>query len=124
MDCSHNLSNATHYDVNNASHEFSTVWNETVPGNASGWYFELPNVYGHRLDGQPFSGLAIKRRHGVAISWDGRVIRHGASVMNVGPLSWIKDAAGKKASSRRTMFMESSVPLKRASLILAEKVAC
>jgi hypothetical protein len=61
-----------------------TVWTETVPGQATNWYFVLPNVYGRRLDGQQFSGLAIELTHGVAVCWDGRVIRHGTSIMNLG----------------------------------------
>ena len=49
-------------------------------GRGANWYFVLPNVYGKKPDGTPFSGMAVKLAHGVAISWDGRVIRHCMSV--------------------------------------------
>ena len=52
-----------------------------MPGLASNWYFVLPNVYGETKDGKPFSGLAIQLNHGVAIQWDGRLLRHCTSVL-------------------------------------------
>ena len=89
IDMSVNLGNASHYDVHDASQGYS-VWTEDVPGCGKNWYFILPNVYGRRpqvrradgcrVDGAEFRGLAIKLTHGVAISWDGRVIRHCTSL--------------------------------------------
>jgi hypothetical protein len=82
MDVSVDLSNATHYDVNDASQGFS-IWTEDVPGSTKDWYFVLPNVFGKKTHtGPTFNGLAIKLTHGVLISWDGRVIRHGTSMMD------------------------------------------
>jgi hypothetical protein len=67
--------------VNDASPGFS-VWTETAPDAAAGWFFVLPGVYGVTPDGRPFSGLAIELCYGVAISWDGRVICHCTSIMS------------------------------------------
>lgn len=79
IDMSVNLGNASHYDVNDCSQGFA-VWTEEVPGKGSNWYFIMPNVYGTRADGTPFRGLVVRLYHGVAISWDGRLVRHCTSV--------------------------------------------
>ena len=80
IDTSVDLGNASHFDSNDASQCYS-LFLEEVPGMADNWYFVLPNVHGDRPDGSgSFDGLAIKIRHGTAISWDGRVIRHCTSV--------------------------------------------
>jgi hypothetical protein len=78
IDMSINLGNSSHFDVNNASQAFS-VWLEEIVGHGENWYFVLPNVYGVRLEQGKrigFQGMAVKLGHGVAISWDGRKIRH------------------------------------------------
>jgi hypothetical protein len=49
-------------------------------GWGENWYFVMPNVEGKRPDGTEYRGLAIKLGHGIAISWDGRVVRHCTSV--------------------------------------------
>ena len=74
-----NLGNSSHNGVNDFSQGFA-VRTEEKPGKASNWYFILPNVHGTRADGTRFSGLAVRLYHGVAISWDGRVLRHCTSV--------------------------------------------
>ena len=52
-----------------------------MPGRGENWYFVLPNAHGLKPDGvTKFRGMAVKLGHGVAISWDGRVIRHCTSV--------------------------------------------
>ena len=79
IDMSCDLGNSSHYDIHDASQGFS-VWTEEQPGVAANWYFIMPNVHGTRLDGPPFAGVAIKLRHGTAISWDGRVVRHCTSI--------------------------------------------
>ena len=38
-------------------------------------FFVMPNLHGRGPDGAPFAGVAIRLTHGVAISWDGRIIR-------------------------------------------------
>ncbi len=82
MDVSVDLSNTTHFDVNDASQGFST-WTEHVPGSTKSWYFVLPNVFGKKTrTGPTYNGVAIKLSHGVLVSLDGRVIRHGNSMMN------------------------------------------
>ena len=81
IDCSSDLSNSSHYDVNDGSVGYA-VWTESCPGLAENWYFILPTVYGETPTGEPFSGLAIELSHGVAIQWDGRVIRHCTSMMH------------------------------------------
>ena len=79
IDMSVNLGNSSHYDVHDASQGFS-IWTEELIGQADNWFFIMPNIYGQRPDGTPFSGLAVKLYHGTAISWDGRVIRHCTSL--------------------------------------------
>jgi hypothetical protein len=83
MDVSVDLSNSSHYDVNDASQGFS-IWTEDSPGTTKDWDFVLPNVYGRRNgDGhRTYNGLATQLTHGVLISWDGRLIRHCTSLMN------------------------------------------
>jgi hypothetical protein len=45
LDLSVNMSNASHYDVNDASQGFS-IWTEDKPGTTKNWYFVLPNLVG------------------------------------------------------------------------------
>jgi len=82
MNVSMDLGNASHYDVNDASPGYS-IWTESEPGTASNWYFMLPNILLKRGN-QTYYGVAIRLFHGVAISWDGRVIRHGTSITTLG----------------------------------------
>jgi hypothetical protein len=80
IDSSTDLGNSSHYDTGDVTPGYS-AWLEEYPGMASNWYFILPNVYGTLPDGSgTFNGIAIKLRHGTAISWDGRLIRHCTSV--------------------------------------------
>lgn len=79
IDMSVDLANASHFDSNDASQGFS-VWTEEMPGVADNWYFVMPNLHGVSVDGRAFEGVAIKLRHGTAISWDGRLIRHCTSL--------------------------------------------
>lgn len=80
--CTNNVScdleNASHYDVGDGSIGYS-IWVELVPGEASNWFFVLPNIL-INVGGTTFQGIAIKLFHGVCIAWDGRVIRHGTSL--------------------------------------------
>ena len=71
---SKNLGNSSHYDNSDGSNSCS-IWAETNVGEASNWYFVLPNM---RINGS--EGVVIKLRHGVSISWDGRIVRHCSSV--------------------------------------------
>ncbi len=61
------LGNAAHDDVHDASQGFS-VWMEDIPGTATNWYFLMPNVHGVNNYGTHYNGIAIKLRHGTAIS--------------------------------------------------------
>ena len=86
LDVSDKLCNASHYDVNDGSVGFA-VWTESNPGSTHNWYFVLPNVFGSSVrrvgeSASPFNGVAIKLTHGMAICWDGRLIRHCTSVMS------------------------------------------
>jgi len=95
IDTSINLGNSSHFDVHDASQGYG-VWTEQHPGWGESWYFVMPNIHGRRPHetswrgerraGDRFAGLAIKLRHGVAISWDGRVIRHCTSLSH--PDGW------------------------------------
>ena len=81
MDLSVILANSTHFDVNDASQGFS-IWTEDHPGSTDDWYFVLPNMKG-KFPGteREYNGIAIKLSDGVLIGWDGRLIRHGTSVV-------------------------------------------
>ena len=79
IDMSVDLGNASHFDVHDASQGFS-VWTEDLRRCGSNWFFVMPNIHGRGPDGAPFAGVAIRLTHGVAISWDGRVIRHCTSL--------------------------------------------
>jgi hypothetical protein len=81
MTVSYNLCNSTHYDVGDASVGYS-IWVELNPGEAKNWYFVLPNVIIQYM-GKTYNGLALKLSHGTCIAWDGRVICHGSSDVEV-----------------------------------------
>ena len=72
------LKNSAHIDVGDSNICIST-WTEKELGQASGWYFLMPNT---TIDGK--KAIAISLRHGVTISWDGRKIMHCSALNNVG----------------------------------------
>ena len=80
-DQSDGLGNASHFDINDASQGFS-VWAEEKEGATLNWYFLLPNVTVIH-EGKTYNGVAIRLAHGVAITWDGRLVRHCSSVAKV-----------------------------------------
>lgn len=82
MDVSIDLGNASHYDVGDCSQGFS-IWTEQIVGDAKNWFFVLPNIQVHDAE-KTYDGVAIQLFHGVAISWDGRLIRHGTSKTDLG----------------------------------------
>ena len=43
-----------------------------------GWYFVLPDVPVY-VNGKRYEGVAIRLREGVAIEWNGRMLRHGST---------------------------------------------
>ena len=77
-----NLMNATHYDLYDGSVCFA-IWQELIPSMASGWRFVLPNVV-IRYNDETYNGVAINLSHGTSICWDGRQIRHGTSIHDLG----------------------------------------
>jgi hypothetical protein len=80
LDLSVNLSNASHYDVNDACQGFS-IWTEDKPGTTDNWYFVLPNLRGtFPGSDREYIGIAIALSHGVLVGWDGQLIRHCTSV--------------------------------------------
>mmetsp|Transcript_27960 Transcript_27960/g.80796 ORF Transcript_27960/g.80796 Transcript_27960/m.80796 type:complete len:119 (+) Transcript_27960:3-359(+) len=76
--CSNDLDNASHLDVDDGSRAVS-IWREKKVGQATGWYFLMPNV--HDGDGRP---IAIELFDGIVIVWDGSIIRHCSSGPTVG----------------------------------------
>ena len=94
VDSSVNLGNSTHRDAHDASPGY-TLWLEETPGMGGNWFFVMPNLYGKRPDGTTFCGIVIKLGHGVAISWDGRVIRHGTSLSKPDGLDGERVGVGK-----------------------------
>lgn len=73
-----NLANAAHVDVDDSSLSVA-LWLEERPGQATNWYFILPN-----LTYQGSSGVVVKLCHGTVISWDAREIFHCTSKTEVG----------------------------------------
>jgi len=73
-----NLANAAHVDVDDSSLSVA-LWLEERPGQATNWYFILPN-----LTYKGSSGVVVKLRHGTVISWDAREIFHCTSQTEVG----------------------------------------
>jgi hypothetical protein len=73
-----NLANAPHIDVGDTSLSVA-LWLEERPGQATNWYFILPN-----LSYQGKSGVVVKLSHGTVISWDAREIFHCTSNTEVG----------------------------------------
>ncbi len=73
------LGNAANYEVHDAYQAFS-VWSENNLGTTTYWYFLMPNLHGVKDVGTQYNGIAIKLRHGTAISWDRRVVRHCTAV--------------------------------------------
>ena len=79
IDMTVNMANASYFDVYDASQGFS-VWIKDIPGKAQNWYFVMPNLCGTTEDGSQLNGVAVRLRHGTAISWDGRLTRHCTSL--------------------------------------------
>lgn len=73
-----NLANAAHFDVGDTSLSVA-LWLEERPGQATNWYFVLPN-----LTYQGSLGVVVKLCHGTVISWDARQIFHCTSKTDVG----------------------------------------
>lgn len=69
---SRDLANSLHIDLD----EYSgiVVFSEKNPGNAENWYFILGNV---TRDGK--RAIVIKKKHGMCICWDGRMVFHSSS---------------------------------------------
>ena len=72
-----NSINSAHSDVKDTSQCIATFTEHKV-GEASCWYFILPNI---TIDGK--SGIEIELHHGVTITWDGRIIWHCSFVSDV-----------------------------------------
>jgi hypothetical protein len=82
MDLSINLANSSHNDNSNDASQGLTIWTEDNPGTTEDWFFVLPNMRGiFPGTNQDYNGIAIKLSHGVLIGWDGRLIRHGTSMV-------------------------------------------
>ena len=78
-DISINLGNESHNDVYDLCRAVST-WVEVEVGDATGWYYLMPNV---SIDGDP-RPVAIELGTGVTIVWDGRIVAHCSSKPTVG----------------------------------------
>ena len=70
--CSTNLSNSPHYDVNDVGMS-AVIWVARKPGVAKHWYFIFPNL---KVDG--YEGAVIKICHGTLLVWDARVLYHAS----------------------------------------------
>lgn len=75
---SKNLENAGHFDFNDKSRSFA-VWVKRKSGNrCNGWYLVFPDA---TIDGS--DGVVIQLFHGVAVEWNGKVLRHCSSMTDV-----------------------------------------
>ena len=131
IDTSVNLGNSSHVDVHDGSQGYG-VWTEIIPGRGKNWYYIMPNVYGTRphqvspdggrIQGKPFAGLAIKLTHGVAISWDGRVIRHCTSLSH--PDGWEGERIGDRFSQQFTNNLYGTFTAAKERVVNAGRAQC
>jgi hypothetical protein len=75
---SHDLGNSAHYDIQDASIGIA-IWTEVLPNHCKSWNMIFPNI---QIDhnNKTYQGLVIQLHHGIAISWDGRYVRHCSSI--------------------------------------------
>ena len=78
MAMSRNLMNASHFDPRDGAPGMC-VYAEKDPGNAKDWNFVYPNIL-IKYNGRTYNGLTVRLSHGVAMLFDGRVIRHCTSI--------------------------------------------
>jgi len=101
------------------------LWTEEVPGCGENWYFVLPNVHGMRPDGRTkFHGMAVKLGHGVAISWDGRVIRHCTSVSCPDGKEFGFVTRGRRDSSFRNHLYGTFTAAAKEKIVKAGRALC
>jgi hypothetical protein len=76
---SRDLVNSSHIDYRDKSRSLS-LWVEEMPGQATGWYFIMPEA---TINGR--LGVVVRLFHGCSISWDGKLIKHCSTVSKLGP---------------------------------------
>jgi hypothetical protein len=78
---------------------------------------------GGQKPGEPFAGLAIKLSHGgVAISWDGRVIRHCTSLSH--PDGWEGERIGDRFSQQFTNNLYGTFTAAKERVVNAGRAQC
>ena len=77
MAISHNLVNATHYDVHDGS-VGTGLWSQTGDDTSDNWHLVFPNIL-IKKGKQTFHGLAVQLFSGAMVVWDGRLLRHGSA---------------------------------------------
>ena len=120
------LANASHYDVRDASQGYG-VWTEDCPGTGRNWYFVMPNIYGRILDDPDgdwnpnfppeFEGIVVPLAHGMAISWDGRSIRHCTSISK--PDGGFGEKVGEKRESDFTNHLYGTFTAAKERIVQA-----
>jgi hypothetical protein len=78
LNASVDLGNADHYDTRDVSIGVSLFLTNDPKCPVSGWFFVLPNIE-LEWKGICYKGVLIELQDGVALSWDGRHIRHCTS---------------------------------------------
>jgi hypothetical protein len=73
-----NLGNSSHYNIADQSQTFVN-WAEKRMGMAGNWFLVFPNL---SINGS--NGVVIRLHHGIAITWDGRKLRHSSWIANTG----------------------------------------
>jgi hypothetical protein len=114
------LGNLPHFDVHNASQGFA-VLTEEVPDCGKNRCIVLPTVHGLNPDGvTKFRGIAVKLGHGVAISWEGWVIRHCTWHLCPIQMGWsMRGLAKRRTPTSATISLEYS-PLQRREFFQQE----
>jgi hypothetical protein len=78
LNASVDLGNSDHYDTRDISIGVSLFLTDDPTCTVSDWFFVLPNIE-LEFKGECYKGVLIELQDGVALSWDGRQIRHCTS---------------------------------------------
>ena len=78
LNVSVDLANPDHYDIRDISVGVSLFLTDSSSESVKGWYFVMPNLEVLHC-GKSYRGVLIQLQHGIALSWDGRYIRHCSS---------------------------------------------
>jgi hypothetical protein len=78
LNASVDLGNSDHFDTRDISIGVSLFVTDDPASPVTDWYFVLPNI-ALEFHGKHYKGVLVELQDGVALSWDGRYIRHCTS---------------------------------------------